>query len=264
MKEHPDVKGETLKDDFVSEAVVTFCTYISNSICFPVDVDCAKERKTDRNVLKSIYEKIQLIKICYKCLNEMPAPKMTLDINNIKYNNKSEERLRLNYTCIDCATVGHTSYIPSLRACSNCIETGHICRKLAVYVITLDYEEGNKQAMMEIMRTKESRTIDPDFLLLVPMPDVMHVGKSLKCSFANCFFMLSGYRSVLSLIRSLPKYGDNDIKENIQRLLKSENVRNRDRMTVDPVIRITSPEGGKVLVSVDHTVCTIVSEKMRL
>lgn len=75
VKEHTDVEGETLKD-FVSEAVVTFCTVISNPIYLPAGVD-------------------YMTKSNYKWLNEMPAPKMTLDINNIKCN-------------IYCATVGHT------------------------------------------------------------------------------------------------------------------------------------------------------------
>lgn len=56
--------------------------------------------------------------------------------------------------------------------------------------------------------------------------------------------MVSGYRSALSLIRSLRKNADPDVKEALHRMLKAEDARIRDRMAVDPIIRMTKQEVG--------------------
>ena len=42
----------------------------------------------------------------------------------------------------------------------------------------------------------------PELLLLTPLPDVAHIGKSLKCSWSNWFIDLNGQMSNLVLIRS--------------------------------------------------------------
>ena len=66
------------------------------------------------------------------------------------------------------------------------------CRKVAVLAVVTDCEERNKQALLEIEKMSENNTMPPDLLLLTPLPDVVHIGKSLKCNWSNWFKDLNG------------------------------------------------------------------------
>lgn len=46
--------------------------------------------------------------------------------------------------------------------------------------MTVDCEEGNKKAMSDILEELENGTRDPSLSLVIPIPDSVHVGKSLK------------------------------------------------------------------------------------
>ena len=56
---------------------------------------------------------------------------------------------------------------------------------MVVLAFIVDCEEGNKKAMIEMKDNLENGTVDPELALCVPLPDSLHVGKSLKASFAN-------------------------------------------------------------------------------
>ena len=62
-------------------------------------------------------------------------------------------------------------------ACEKCLDAGIKCYKNAVLVVTVDCEEGNKQAMVSISNKVEN----PSLKLLVPLPDSIHVNKVQKC-----------------------------------------------------------------------------------
>ena len=49
----------------------------------------------------------------------------------------------------------------------------------------------------------DSASLPPELALVVPLPDVVHVGKSLKCSWSNRFLDLDGELSNLVLLRTL-------------------------------------------------------------
>ena len=66
------------------------------------------------------------------------------------------------------------------------------CRKVAVLAVVTDCEERNKQALLEIEKMSENNTMPPKLLLLTPLPDVVRIGKSLKCSWSNWFIDLNG------------------------------------------------------------------------
>ena len=86
----------------------------------------------------------------------------------------------------------------------------------------------------------ESASLPPELALLVALPDVVHISKSLK---SNWFLDLDGELSHLVLLRSLR---DNAHME-IRKKLSLECVRNKDRMPVEPVVRLPQPEVLEVL-----------------
>lgn len=160
VKEHPDVKGEDLKDRFVTEAVVTVCTDVSNYFALPKAVDYMPKRgKTGANILQLMLDRICLLQVCRKCLTEMRTTDFVLNVADINCKSHCNECLRLMTTCDNCLLIGHSSHVPALRACTKCVEDGNICQKLAVYVLTLDCEYGNKQAMEESMSKKNLRLL---------------------------------------------------------------------------------------------------------
>ena len=84
----------------------------------------------------------------------------------------------------------------------SCLEESVQCRKVAVLAVVTDCGECNKQALLEIEKISENNTMPPELLLLTPFPDVVHIGKSLKCSWSNRFIDLNGQMSDLVLIHT--------------------------------------------------------------
>ena len=110
------------------------------------------------------------------------------------------------------------------------------CRKVAVLAVVTDCGECNKQALLEIEKMSENNTMPPELLLLTPLPDVLHIGKSLKCSWLTWFVDLNGQMSNLVLIRTLRDSTDSDVRKLLRKMLTLEYVRNNDRMAVEPTV----------------------------
>ena len=133
-------------------------------------------------------------------------------------------------------------------------------RFLALCVIT-DCEECNKKALLELYSMADDDTLPPELSLLVALPDVVHLGKSLKCSWANWFIDLGGDKSSLVLIRTLRGCADPDVRKKLRKLLSLDHIRNKDWMAVEPIVRPTRPSVLDVLKGICLVVHTIVPEK---
>ena len=69
--------------------------------------------------------------------------------------------------------------------------------------------------------------------------------------------------SNLVLIRTLRDSTDSDVRKLLRKMLTLECVRNKDRMAVEPIVRLTRPEVIEVLSKVSLVVHTLVPEKYR-
>ena len=116
---------------------------------------------------------------------------------------------------------------------------------------------------VEIEKTSENNTMPPELLLHTPLPDVVHTGESLKCSWSNCFIDLTGPMSNLVLIRTLRDSSDSEVHKLLRKMLTLEWVQNKDWMAVEPIARLTRPEVIEVLSKVSLEVHTMVPEKYR-
>ena len=92
--------------------------------------------------------------------------------------------------CSVCQENGQVSHIPSLIACNNCLKDGVTCSKVVVMAIVTDWEECNKQALLKLDSLAETSALPPELVLAVLFPDVVHLGKSVKCSWSNWFIEL--------------------------------------------------------------------------
>ena len=93
------------------------------------------------------------------------------------------------------------------------------------------------------------------------LPDDVHLGKSLKCRWTNWFIDLEGARS--NLVHTLRDSGSLDIHRKLRKCLTLACVRNKDRMAVEPIVRLTRPTVLNVLEEVAFVVHTVVPEKYR-
>ena len=159
--------------------------------------------------------------------------------------------------------MGQVSHHPSLRACDSCSDRNVTCQKLVIMAVATDCKECNKKALVHLSDMADGKELPPELELVVPLPDVVHIGKTFKCSWSNWFINLDGEFSNLVLLRSLRDNAEAFIKKKLRKLLSLECVRNKDRMAVEPIIRLTRPEVLKVLEDVKFVVHTIVPEQYR-
>ena len=89
----------------------------------------------------------------------------------------------------------------------------------------------------------EKGTVDPHLALIVPLPDSVHVGKSLKASFANWYLKLSNERGNLSMLKTLRNKADPVVRKEMRKFLpRNDHVRNKDRQDPTAVIKLTNPD----------------------
>ena len=92
----------------------------------------------------------------------------------------------------------HTSHIPSFRACNTCLAEGLKCNRFLVMAVVTGCEECYKKALLALNSSAKNETLPAELSLAAVLPDVVHFGKSLKCSWANWFIDLDGTRSNLA------------------------------------------------------------------
>lgn len=165
--------------------------------------------------------------------------------------------------CPECAEQNQLSHTPSLRACKRCLDAGEQCIRCIVLILSTDCEEGNKKAMELIAKLQEDQHIDPALQYLVFLPDCVHVGKSLKCSFCNWFFVLKEARTCLAVIQTLRDDNNPDVRKPLRRLLRAEDVQNKDRMAFEPILRFSNESVINTLREVEYVVHQMVPEKYR-
>ena len=101
--------------------------------------------------------------------------------------------------------------------------------------------EGNKAAFQIIKESIEDASIGPELSLLSIIPDVPHVGKSLKAGFSKWYLKVGNERSNLAVIRSLRNRSTDNTKQAVRNLIpRNDHVRNRDRQDPSAVLSLTS------------------------
>ena len=129
--------------------------------------------------------------------------------------------------------------------------------------VATDCEECNKKALVCLSDMADNKELPSELESVIPLPDVVQVGKSCKCSWSNWFISLDDELSNLVLLRSLRDNAEDFIRKKLRKLLSLDCVRNKDRMAVEPIIRLTRPDALKVLQDVTFVVHTIVPEQYR-
>ena len=150
--------------------------------------------------------------------------------------------------CDECSKNGQVSYSPALRACSHCLNNNVQCVNLAILALSSDCEKGNRKAMELLEQRQKAGLADPQ--ICVYLPDAVHVGKSCRCSFSNMVLSV-GWKPLITCsdTHTSRRYiAIPPSSHNLESFLpKIEDVLNKDRMAIEPIIRLTSPDVLKVL-----------------
>ncbi|KXJ07208.1 hypothetical protein AC249_AIPGENE9328 [Exaiptasia diaphana] len=118
--------------------------------------------------------------------------------------------------------------IKIIQTCELCLENQpsdkHILSsdRSCCEMVTTDFESCNKNALLQIADMLEDESIPPYLEALVPLPDVVHLGKNIKCSCSNWFINLDGEYSNLVLIRTLRDDAETEIRKKMKELLTLE------------------------------------------
>ena len=256
-------ESKEIKDNLITSADVIYATTLDNGASIPVGVWYRPKSVSGEEMLQSIQKSAKTIQTCERCLKQQPATNHIVSFETSQCLSSCDECLELKSVCPNCKEKGHTSHLPSLRACNTCLDEGVKCNKFLVMVVVTDCEECNKKALSTLNSNAEDETLPGELSLIVALPDVVHLGKSLKCSWANWYIELEGAKSNLVLLRTLRDCGSPDIRRKLRKLLTLDCVRNKDRMAVEPIVRLTRSAVLDVLKEVTFVVHTVVPEKYR-
>ena len=263
VQENPLPKASEIKDNLVTSANVLYVTALDNGASMPVGVDYLPKRVSGEEIFKLIKNAVRTIQICKRCLLTLPSVEHIAEHSNSECCSSCEMCLQLKAVCPDCAQQGQVSYIPSLRACSRCLKDGVQCYRATVFVAVSDCESCNKKALLQINEMRKEGTIPIDISLLIALPDAVHLGKSLKCSWSNWYILLQGERSNLVLIRTLRDCNKPALRKKLRKLLSLDSVRNKDRMDYNTVVLLTRPEVVQAVEAIPLVVHTLMPEKYR-
>ena len=254
-----------LKANILTEANVSFVTSLCNGVSMPIATSYfTKSGKKGEEMEDFFFEQTKVLQICKACLEMVRSDDKTVPPCAVD-DCMSSCRVCLDggKPCPECPEQNQPSHIPSLRACKRCLDAGEQCIRCIVLILSTDCEEGNKKTMELIAKLQEDQHIDPTFQYLVFLPDGVHVGKSLKCSFINWFIVLKAARSCLAVIQTLRNDNNPDVRKPFWRLLRVEDVQNKDRMAVHPILRLSNESVINTLRKVDCVVHQMVPEKYR-
>ena len=257
---NPDPKLEFLKENIVSEANVCYLSTANNNVAMPVGVRYKpKAGKTGEEMKQQFLEEVDILQTCHCCVKAASSNDHILEKEAMAIcRSHCDTCISTKSVCPECREKGQTSFRSSLRACQRCLEAGHQCVRAAVLVIVTDCESGNKKAFELIAESRMKGTLDSRFMFIC-LPDAVHVGKSLKCNFANWTLLLREERACLSMLHTI-----RNADPNLKKILPRDSVLNKDRMDVDCVLHLSKGNVLLHLESIDHVVHSIVPDSYRI
>ena len=133
---------------------------------------------TGENLTEKLVQEVTQLQSGLNCLKQSG----TIVETNCSESSICNACTELQSVCDDCKDVGQESHLPGLQACSNCLEKNRKCIKCLVLTWSVDCESGNRK-MADIC----SNLSNPILTYLVVVPDIVHLGKTYKCSWQTGF-----------------------------------------------------------------------------
>ena len=142
-----------------------------------------------------------------------------------------------------------------------CLEHNQKCIKRVFVAVISHCEEENEAAFRSLKDETEQNRINQEFVLLTPIPDAPHVGKSLKAEFSNWYVKLGNEISNIAITRDLRNKSTSKVQTEIRKYLPKNNyVRNRDREDPSSVLALTRKPLPNFISSLGATSVTLIPE----
>ena len=241
----------------VTEVVISSVATLDNAISFSCSAKYVpKPGKTGEIAKGKILSQIRALQMCSCCQEITKVDDHIIEYSSccqeitkvdnhiIEYSDVCSSRCELCVQIKDvfvaCIKLGRSSYLPCLTACMRCSKHNQKCIKRIYVAAIADCEEGNKAAFCSLKDEIKQSRINPEFALLTPIPDALHVGKSLKAVFSNWYLKLGNERSNIAIIRDLRNKSTSKVQTEIRKYLpKNDHVRNRDRQDPSSALALT-------------------------
>lgn len=260
VKDNPVPKSEFLKENVVTEANVTYLSTTDNGVAMPVSVTYkTKAGKTGEQMKEQFLNEVELLQTCHCCIKAAVSSQHILDKPATAIcKSVCQACIESASVCNTCRAQGQLSHVPSLRACQRCLQSNVQCSRAVVLVLASDCESGNKRAFELISQSKADGTLPPQFIF-VCLPDAVHVGKSLKCSFANWMLLLDEERACLSMLHTI-----RDSDPELKKLLPRDSVLNKDRMDINCILHLSKESVLARLRTVDRVVHSVLPDSYKI
>ena len=261
-RDNPSPTAEELKKILVKEAHCLCVETLDAKIAIPVGVHYLSSEVNGEEQLEKSMSAVSCIQTCLSCLKDS---KMEFQGAVLKGQGHCQSGcqncISQGEVCTECS--GRHKFVhPALRACNECLEKDQECVKMVCLAWLMDSESKNKNSQIILTKRQSDTESTTDADLVTAFPDPVHVAKNDRASFANWYRLVDGYRVNLVLLRTART--DPVLKEVLLPHLSLAACRNRDRMDVDTVVEICSPEVRKGLQRVNWIVQTLVPEVYRL
>lgn len=135
IKKNPTPSPEHLKENIITEAIVSSLTSLDNFCSLPVAVDHTRKAGKTGETMSSLFEKhIKTLQVCQACQEKSSDRRHIISADEMNCTSFCNTCYELKAVCAECKMVGHVSYVPSVRACDSCLERNIICTRRVVMV----------------------------------------------------------------------------------------------------------------------------------
>ena len=262
IRKNPKPNTEFLKENLVTEAIVSSVTSLDNKCSLPCAVEySAKSGKTAESCHSMFVEQVKILQTCESCQKMSSSSKHILGKCYERCQCFCRDCFDEGRVCEECRVNGQISHHPAMRACASCLSANETCVKRAMFAVTADCESGNKSAFEMIRTSIEEGTIDPNLSTLTVLPDCLPVGKSVKASFCNWWLKLNDQRGNIGLLRTLRNRSSCTTMAKMRKLIpRNDHVKNVDRQDPSGVLALCSNDLTSFLSNLGYVCHTIIPE----
>lgn len=262
LKANPSPSPDRLKENIVTEAIVSSLTSLDNFCCLPVAVDYVTQSgKTGETMTSMFEEHIKTLQLCKSCQKRATHQRHIITSQAINCSSFCDVCYLSKTVCEECSLQGQVSHVPSLRFCDSCHDNNSVCVRRVVMIVCSDCESGNKTAFEIIKAKLDAGNEDPELAFLSILPDCPHVGKSMKAVFSNWWLKCRNERINLAAIRTLRNRSDKATRDKFRKLIpKNDHVKNKDRQDPSAVLTLTNKKFTDELRNASYVCHTIIPE----
>ena len=260
--ENPSPSPEYLKENIVTEAIVSSLTSLDNFCSLPVAVDYTTQSGKSGEAMADLFrEHVKTLQVCELCQQQAPHTRHIISSQRINCNSFCEECYESKSVCDECKLLGQVSHLPLLRFCDLCRDANTVRCRRVVAILCSDCESGNKAAFETPKERLQAGTEDPELGFLSVLPDCPNVGKSMKAAFSNWWLKCKGERINLALIRTLRNRSNKETRDTFRKLIhKNDHVKNKDRQDPSSVLTLSNTKLTNELKKAGYVCHTIIPE----